>query len=140
MALEQERKNCRRTLQRQEQYRGTSMQVSSRLANWLSPRLGQGCVLIDLPNATQSKFHVHGCKLKPVPYQFSNLLVQLHVYSVIMQALMRFPSILGHQKSVTCVLAQVVEQMGLRNQNWDSTSKRTIGRNHSPRESSLLTG
>ena len=48
-------------------------------------------------------------------FSFSNLLVQLHVYSVIMQALMRFPSILGHQKSVICVLAQVVEQMGLRN-------------------------
>ena len=48
-------------------------------------------------------------------FSFSNLLVQLHVDSVIMHALMLFPSILGHQKSVTCFLAQVVEQMGLRN-------------------------
>ena len=43
-------------------------------------------------------------------FSFSNLLVQLHVDSVIMHALMLFPRILGHQKSVTCFLAQVVEQ------------------------------
>ena len=91
-----------------------SRNALSRLPLFANPKhiyIGESSILVKNLLVTQPLSR----KIPITIFSFSNLLVQLHVDSVIMHALMLFPSIVAYQKSVTCFLAQVVEQMGLRN-------------------------